>query len=492
MSTSRKILYGSLTVIGFSFWFILAFPFPHHNESYIWLAQLPKMSFMDALFGQMQPVSSFRPLGQGTAWMYERLFGFSLYPSQIVNYVLAVVGWLIIFKTIKEKRVFSLSALLVGGFFFSGYIYLFHFHGLCYCLLPILVALLYGTHYGKWSRGRPIWLFLLATAVFFFHPFALVLYIAAATGVMIERRKEITGTRRIELIALIIAAAVINIIVVIKTGTASHMNGFYPIVSYKMTEINHILSAIAISLGLATIAGMNMTKGGKAIFAVGAIILAAAFYKLGIPLILVWGLTCLIKTFMARTWSIAFLLMTAFLLPAAAGSGSPTHTLIFLMLCTAILPMGWSSLENRLSNINSRYPAALLLLMGIMIVVLRFGVNVPIVSKLANPLLAEKEKSTQLEQIASWILSTKYRNYRVEFAETAGNPSKSDNAIDRRYRPPAREEHFAAYLDYKRGPADKARKIIVTFGSELVPGAKEIHRIKGHYAGDTIAYLPSR
>lgn len=492
MTTSKNLLYGSLTIAGLSFWFLLAFPFANHNESYLWLAQLPKLSMVDVLTKPIRPVSTFRPLAQATAWLLHWLFAGSIYPAQALNFLLAASGWLILFGAMKEKRVFSLVALMVGGCFFSGYIYLFHLHGLCYCLLPVLVALLFRLHHGKWTRIRARWLFLFAVVASLLHPFSLVLYIAAAAGALLEQRKEVTGARRAELITLVVLAAGICAALALKSASISQDGGFFPLVSYKMTEINRQLSMVAFLLSFATIASMGIARSGKALLAAGTTILAIIFYKLAIPLIIIWGLLCLMKTLTMKAWSLGFLLTAAFCLPATAGTGSPTHAIIFLMLCAAVVPMDWINIENRLSSIKNRVPIALLLFLGLLIILLRAGADVPVVSKLANPLLAEREKSTQLEQIASWVLSSEYKDYSVKFGQGASDPSKSGNAIDRRYRPPARQEHFAAYMDYKRGPVTISRNLLVAFGNEPVAGAKELRRFKGRYAGDAVVYLPSK
>lgn len=126
-----------------------------------------------------------------------------------------------------------------------------------------------------------------------------------------------------------------------------------------------------------------------------------------------------------------------------------------------------------------------------MIILLRAGIHVPVISKLANPLLAEKEKTFELRNIAEWMLASRYRDYNVVFSQEAGWPSRTQNALNRQHRPPTEAWTFRVYLDSKRNRPSCAGTLVVTFGDDKVPGAREIYRVKGQYAGDAIVYLPS-
>ena len=74
----------------------------------------------------------------------------------------------------------------------------------------------------------------------------------------------------------------------------------------------------------------------------------------------------------------------------------------------------------------------------------RAEIKVPIVTSVARPLLAERERTYQLENILAWLHNSDYCGYEVAFAENAGSPIDSiDNAITRRNRPPASFEMFS-------------------------------------------------
>src|SRR3989442_4105965 len=99
----QLLLFGLVSILGFSFWFLLGFPFDNHNESYVWIVNLNRMSLLDTLSQKLEMVQNFRPFGNATAWLGFRLSGGSLIPQQIFNYLIALLAWLILFTAIEEK-----------------------------------------------------------------------------------------------------------------------------------------------------------------------------------------------------------------------------------------------------------------------------------------------------------------------------------------------------------------------------------------------------
>lgn len=57
----REALLGLVSILGFSFWSWIGFPFANHNESYAWIVQLNQMGFFDALTQRMKPAKTYRP-----------------------------------------------------------------------------------------------------------------------------------------------------------------------------------------------------------------------------------------------------------------------------------------------------------------------------------------------------------------------------------------------------------------------------------------------
>ncbi len=72
----------------------------------------------------------------------------------------------------------------------------------------------------------------------------------------------------------------------------------------------------------------------------------------------------------------------------------------------------------------------------------------PIVTRVASPLLIERERTYQLEKILAWLHNSNYCASEIRFVETAGNPIESvESAITRRNRPPAGLEDVLLFWD---------------------------------------------
>ena len=56
----REALLSLVSILGFSFWFWIGFPFAKHNESYAWIVQLNQMGLFDALTQRMKPAKTYR------------------------------------------------------------------------------------------------------------------------------------------------------------------------------------------------------------------------------------------------------------------------------------------------------------------------------------------------------------------------------------------------------------------------------------------------
>lgn len=188
MISEKPHTFGLITVLGFSFWFLLAFPFGNHNESYRWLVSLDTYGMVDWLTKWLHG-STFRPLGQLTAWATYSLSGGSTYPIQMLNYILAVLAWLLAFYAAKERRVFALLSLLAGSVFFSGYIYLFHIHGVFYSPVLILIALALQLSSREVVMPRQLLgIALLSLVISLFHPFAVLVGLATIFGLAMDKK----------------------------------------------------------------------------------------------------------------------------------------------------------------------------------------------------------------------------------------------------------------------------------------------------------------
>lgn len=497
-SNTRKLHLGLIAVLGFSFWFFLGFPFANHNESYIWVVQLDKLELLDVLSQRLQPdLGNFRPLGQATAWLEYRLFGGSIYPAQLLNYLLAAASWFILFLAIEEKRVFSLISLVAGGFFFSGYIYLFHLHGVFYSPLLLFVAVLFFLHKGFLTDSKFLLIFLFAIFVSLFHPFALLIYLGYIFGFVIKKGTNITKKQYImRWLFMMLAFGLMKVLNPGRDLSLTNVNVLALFTSYKMLEVNNIfLSITAFLLGIMTAGSINIRFCSKVILIVIITLLSFLSFLAGLPITIVWISVCLLKAVLMRKWPIAFLIIATFFLPLFGHTGSPTHSIFVLMVCAAVVPLGWFALENRLYFMNNRFALSLSIFVLAIVCCLRYGVDLPMISELTNPILAEKEKTFQLENIINWLMKPGYSEYRLILNQNASAPTESDNAIDRTHRPPTQQCYLNPYIDSLRPlqheENNSKNKLIVCFGNEEIKNAEVAYVVEGRYAGDAIVYLPS-
>jgi hypothetical protein len=108
---------GSTTVLGISFWFLLAFPFADRNESYIWITYLEKYSFPEIIQNPIPSIRGFRPLAQGATWCLYHLSGGNGILIQWINFVLLCAAiWVVIPLTqwakLYEVHLFYLMMVL--------------------------------------------------------------------------------------------------------------------------------------------------------------------------------------------------------------------------------------------------------------------------------------------------------------------------------------------------------------------------------------------
>src|SRR5262249_27580933 len=151
-------------------------------------------------------------------------------------------------------------------------------------------------------------------------------------------------------------------------------------------------------------------------------------------------------------WSLACMTAGAALLPAIALSGSPTYAIFVILMSTVVLARGWVAAEEVLEHVGRRWIVAAILLVSLASGALRIGVVLPIASRLAQPLLAEREKSSQLEIVIDWMLNSEYRSSDL-ILEDSRNPAASlRDAIDRRRRPPTYQLYLDEYLASQRSP----------------------------------------
>ena len=392
----QKCIYAALVVLGLSFWFFLGFPFANHNESFVIVTQLDTLSLGDILTEQIYPVATYRPLGQAVAWSGYHMGEKSVREVQIFNFVVAVIAWLVLFFALRERRVFAFAALAAGGVFFSGYIYLFHLHGVFYSPLLLLIAVLFLLETKPVTAGLLWVVSVTALVATFFHTYALPIYLAALVGFILERPREF-GAFRWTLAGSMLGALILLVALVILPRhesvmtTDAMLSGL--LASYRMVEVNGVVSATAALLAFLTAwsyPGSRMVRWILLGAAAGAVAVASL---LGLPMLFVWIGITLVKTLALRKWWLSFVIAGTALLPAPAATGSPTYLVFTIMACAGGLALFWSTAENRISPWGDRIAALAVLVAVCLLVLLRQGVDVPVLSEGAKPLLAEREKT---------------------------------------------------------------------------------------------------
>jgi hypothetical protein len=490
-----------ITVLGLSFWFFVGFPWANHNESYAWVQQIEQLSLSDMLTKIMYPQPAFRPLTQVAAYFAYTIFGPTAYADQIFNYIVAIISWVFLMNILDEKRLFSVIALGVGGFLFSGYIYLFHLHGVCYSPLLLYIAILFYYHIEPPTTKNMVALFLITFVIALFHTFAFALYVAFIIGYSIENRKYIDRNRGIILLLFITSSVILSkiflssrTISVIQFSTIIEM-----ITSYKMLELNGYISMFCLSLSILTVNSINFPLNWNRII-IGVVALVAALcYHYSIPVIIIWILICIIKTISNRQWGFGFLLFACALIPLTQ-HGSPTHSIFVVMICSAITVIG-SPVDGKLKILHS---GILMVPIGIIMFIpflLKNNYHIPVLSKLSNPVLAEKEKTFQLENIMNWMLHSEFGDYYVMFTSPATIPRFATDAVHRKHRPPTQEEYINEFMSYKRHgnvlgekliAEDPRKQLILTFGDERIKDAVRVYEVDGNFAGSAFVYLQTQ
>jgi hypothetical protein len=124
----------------------------------------------------------------------------------------------------------------------------------------------------------------------------------------------------------------------------------------------------------------------------------------------------------------------------------------------------------------------------------RTGIPVPVVTKVASPILAERERTYQLENILAWLHGSGYCGYQVAFLEGAGSPIDDvQSALNRKNRPPAGLQDVRMFWDdclrcQNRGQTGAIA--VVTFGGQSLTRSKPVFEVKGKYAGDAAVWVP--
>lgn len=501
----EKFLYFVLTVLGFSFWFFMAVPFASHREVYSWLAWARIQTFAQQFsFGL---ASTYRPLAETVTWLCFRVLNPRIFPTsvarqtffQLLVYGMFVLAWWLIYSVAPQRRLFALVSFVAGGVFFSGYVHLFHINGIFYGAVALMLgALLHFQTPGEFQK-REMWFAALAVLLMFWHPFATALFVGFYSGLCLDtfwQRDRMQRAQAIGLWLLGVSAIAVTLLFLQREHMPFSTKLFGLLVSYQTNEVNRIASFVAFVLTQLVVWSMKLSPKVKFAASVCVAALSVALLLKSIPLLFLWFGAVLIKLFRLRIWSLFFLMLTAALLPFGGGIGTPIYALFAIIVAVYATPLGWSEGDRALSFLQPQYVVGISLVMVSVIAMVRFGVRVPVVTRVASPLLMERERTYQLENALAWLHNSAYCGYEIAFAKDAGSPIDSvENAITRKNRPPAALVDVKYFWDNilqcqnVRSHGDQSENVVVTFGESSLAGASPIYDVPGRYAGDAIVWV---
>jgi len=485
---TKPLTYGLLTVAGLSGCFLLGFPFDNHNESFLWIVAFNKVTLSDTLTKQVIGIETFRPLGMATAWLSYHLSG-NIYLQQLINWLFAVSSFLLLFFSASNKIVFSFISFITGACFFGGYIYLFHLHGVFYGPFQLYVSFLTVL---AWRQSRlslkMLGLLMAITVVIsLYHTFALLVFCGFLAGYIFQPGKTLTKSAYIGLfVCLLLTLAFAKMILHAKELKTLQALADGLIVSYKMAEVVISVSVVATIFSVMTAITMVSKTPGKLALAACVILLSALFIYWHLPVLLIWVLVSAISMLASKRIEMATLIAATAILPLGSSSGSPTYVVFVLMIC-AFVTASAAIFEVPDFGWLRRLCLAGLLLFATGIIALRNGVRVPLLRSVAQPILAEQEKTKQFTKIIDWKLTNKnYESFQLLISDSWSLPVNSTNSVNRANRPVTSQSDLDEYLNFFSNGTygkQKSNVLYVTFGDKILKDKNLVLSLEGKWNG---------
>ena len=510
-SPTETVVYFILTVVGFSFWFIMAVPFACHRETYSWLATINSHDLSYAFANSMSV--TYRPLSQATTWLAFLVLDPHKFPTSILRqgvlqvcvYALFLSGWWLIYRAIRQRRALAVVSFLAGGVFFSGYVHLFHIYGLMYVPVMLMVGALLGEHARGTFRKRQAWLSAIGLLLALWHPFATALFVGFYVGYYVETFNGRSKGEHLQTLAVLFVSTMLSVglgIVFARKDAAAmslHTRVLGVLTSYQTTEINRLASLVALLLALIVVYSMNLSRRVKVMAALIVVAVSVVFLMKGLPVLFVWISAIIVKLVRTQTWSVLLLMVAAALLPFGGGIGTPMFALFAIVVAVYGTVIGSYEFEMLVSVVKPRYVVVVTIVLISIVLMVRAGVRTPIITRAANPLLSERERTYQLESILSWLHNSDYCNYRIAFAANGGSPIDSiDNVVTRRNRPPADIDDVTKFwktvlsCQSQHGTNEASATALITFGSPAPWGLTQVFKVDGKYAGEAAVWVPAK
>jgi hypothetical protein len=483
----RPIAIALLSIASLSMWFVLGFPWDHHNESLVWAVQLQKTTLADTFVSNpITTVQSYRPLGVALAWATFHATGNGIWLQQLVNYVITAAAWIFALYSVKERVAFAGFSFLCAAAYFSGYIYLFHLHGVFYGPLFLYLAwlLCFASKAPLLDVKTGMTLLVFSVLAGLFHTFAFLFFAAFLIGLWIQNSAEGRNPNTAVAIAGLVAVGIAVKVLTASSsdlGTASPLQGL--LVSYRALEVNAIVAALSAVLTIGTAFLWATSMRERLVFSTAATVLVMLLLVAKVPLIVAWIAVCCIKAMMLRRWALAALVAICGILPGITATGSPTYALFMLMPCAVSSVIGVVLAGS--VQMWSRVAAAVALATLGLCAVLKVGIHVPGISGTANKILAEQEKTRQMHAAFVWLDQQRELTGNLELCQPGDFPIRSTNTIERTFRAPTHAWPFDEYIKARYGERlrQATPKLRLCFGGEELPDSQVLYRIPGQWAG---------
>jgi hypothetical protein len=268
------------------------------------------------------------------------------------------------------------------------------------------------------------------------------------------------------------------------------------LMSYKTIEVNLACSALSTLLVLATTASLPIARAWRLGAAVAFVLASGWLILQGIPVLMLWIGVAALKAVLSGQWRLAGLIGAASLLPLGSGVGAPAYGLFAIMSATAVTATGHAAIEALLQRVPALMAWALVI-GALALSQAQRHTDIPVLSRLATPLLAEKDRTQQLEQGLAWLQQSAYCHADVDFYENSLGPTLAlSNIINREHRPPSQAPDVQEFWGTYRcatGRGNEAPPLVMfTFGHQQIPDGLLLHTEPSRHAGPMYIYLVQR
>jgi MFS family permease len=338
----------------------------------------------------------------------------------------------------------------------------------------------------------------------FWHPFAPALFVACYSGFYLETFSQRNQFRRILPLLMLAGVAATTVAVAVlfsrdRMPLDSRWAAF--IASYRTNELNGLVSAVVLVLICLAVGSITGSRRSVMAWLVVLCAVAAVLFAAGIPLLMLWFAVVLVKLFRLRLWSLWLLMFSTALLPLGGATGTPTHILFAIIVAAFATALGWQDAEDAVKPASPYYILVPVAAAACCLVLIRSGVHVPVLSRVATPLLSERERTYQMEAALAWLRRSPYCDADLAYAVSAGSPAQSlRSAVTRENRPPADLEDvlvfWNAILRCRGGRhssgRQSARTVVVTFGGPELHDSTPVYEVPGRYAGNATVWVSSK